>query len=91
MEFLGSMGNRVSKKMSRDLSRSYTEEEVAVTLKQIHPSKAPGPDGMPPLFYQKYWHIVGPKVFKVVLEMLNSGQIPSALNYTFITLIPKIK
>lgn len=55
MEFLESMGSRVTKEMNGDLSRWYTVEEVVTTLKQMHPSKAPGsPDGMPPLFYKKY-------------------------------------
>ena len=28
--------------------------------------KSPGPDGLPPLFYKKYWHIVGNAVIKAV-------------------------
>ncbi|XP_074313486.1 uncharacterized protein LOC141648659 [Silene latifolia] len=36
------------------------EEEVLEALNQMHPLKAPGPDGMNGLFYQTYWHIVGP-------------------------------
>lgn len=75
--------------MKSGLSRCYTAEEVYVALKKMQPSKALGPNGMPPLFYQKYFHIVGPKVTKVVLEALNTGHIPSILNHTIITLIPK--
>lgn len=50
MEFLESMGSWVTKEMNGDLSRCYTVEEVVTALKQMHPSKAPGSDGMPPLF-----------------------------------------
>ncbi|KAL0014213.1 hypothetical protein SO802_001282 [Lithocarpus litseifolius] len=55
------------------------------------PLKAPGPDGMPPLFYQNFWSLVGDDVSKTILSMLNSATIPHPLNHTFITLIPKIK
>ena len=55
------------------------------------PLKAPGPDGLRPLFYQKFWPSIGEDVSKVVLNCLNSGSIPSSINRTFITLIPKVK
>ena len=55
------------------------------------PLKAPGPDGMPPLFYQNFWELVRGDVTHDVLGFLNSGSLPNSLNHTFITLIPKIK
>ena len=51
---------------------------------------APGPDGMSPIFYKSFWHIVGKDVTEVVLNALNSGFVPDSLNSTFVTLIPKI-
>ncbi|XP_041017950.1 uncharacterized protein LOC121260172 [Juglans microcarpa x Juglans regia] len=74
--------------MNTDLTKIYTAEEVSVALQQMHPTKAPGPDGMSPVFYQKYWHIVGNSVTSAVLQSLNSG---SELNHTLISLIPKKK
>ena len=44
---------------------------------------------MSAFFYQKYWHIVGPKVTFAVLEILNSGYMLKKINYTYIALIPK--
>ncbi|PNX64854.1 hypothetical protein L195_g054234, partial [Trifolium pratense] len=38
--------------------KEYTKEEVKEAIHQMHPIKAPGPDGLPALFFQKYWHIV---------------------------------
>ena len=58
-------------------------------LKQMAPLKAPGPDGMPPLFYQHFWGVVDNDVTSSVLSWLNSGTLPYPLNHTFVTLIPK--
>lgn len=40
--------------MNALLSHKFMEWEVQTTLKQMAPLKAPGPKGMPPLFYQNY-------------------------------------
>ena len=53
--------------------------------------KAPGPDGMPAIFYKKCWHIVGERVIKEVLQVLNGGEMPAGWNDTNIILIPKVK
>lgn len=80
---------RVTAEMNRELGKPYTGEEVAEALKQMHPSKAPGPDGMNPFFFQNYWNIVGPAVIDCVLAILNGASIPSFLNHTNVVLIPK--
>lgn len=54
------------------------------------PTKAPGPDGLPPLFYQKYWSIVGDDVVSLCLGFLNGSTGIEALNHTLIALIPKV-
>ena len=45
---------------------------------------------LPPLFYQHFWSTVNHDVTSSILSWLNSGTIPSPLNHTFITLVPKI-
>ena len=54
------------------------------------PLKAPGPDGMPPLFYQHFWSMMQHDVTSAILSWLNSGILPEPINHTLITLIPKI-
>lgn len=61
MDLLVGLPHRLSTNMCVKISRDFKAEEVNVALKQMHPNKAPQPDGMPPLFYQWYWYIVGPQ------------------------------
>ncbi|GMP88074.1 hypothetical protein CsSME_00040189 [Camellia sinensis var. sinensis] len=53
--------------------------------------KAPGPDGYIAGFYQTYWATVGQSVSEAVLGFLNSSNLFTPLNQTFICLIPKTK
>ena len=55
------------------------------------PLTAPGPNGISPIFYKSFCHIVGEDVMAVVLKVLNSGVVPESLNSTFIAHIPKMK
>ena len=64
---------------------------MEAALQQMAPLKASGPDGMSPLFFQNYWDLVKGDITTTVLNYLNSGLLPSSLNHTFVTLIPKVK
>ncbi|XP_042965942.1 uncharacterized protein LOC122299620 [Carya illinoinensis] len=81
--------SKVTSRMNEELKKPFTAAEVNLALSQMHPTKAPGPDGMPPLFYQKYWSTIGSSVSEAVLESLNTGVFPKELNHSFICLIPK--
>lgn len=54
------------------LLRPYTKEDIFTTLSQMHPCKAPGPDGMHAIFYQRFWHIIGDEVFSFVSNILHN-------------------
>ena len=54
--------------MNEDLLSDFRVEEVQQALKQMHPTKSPGPDGMSSIFFQRYWDIVGPHVVDCVLN-----------------------
>ncbi|MCH99156.1 endonuclease/exonuclease/phosphatase family protein, partial [Trifolium medium] len=66
-----------------------TREELKEALFQMHPDKAPGPDGFNPAFYQHFWDLCGSDVFEAATEWLERGYFPSSLNETNICLIPK--
>ncbi|XP_074313724.1 uncharacterized protein LOC141648916 [Silene latifolia] len=90
-ELLIGVKNRVTLDMNESFKAEYKGDEVFEALQQMHPLKAPGPDGMNALFYQTYWHIVGPSVTRLVLRILNGSESPGIINSTHIVLIPKKK
>ena len=77
--------------MNTQLSQEFMEWEVQAALKQMAPLKSLGPDGMPSLFYQHYWDLVGGDEINSILSFLNTATLPEPLNHAFLTLIPKIK
>ncbi|XP_075654781.1 uncharacterized protein LOC142624945 [Castanea sativa] len=66
---------KVSQAMNEWLVRPFVECEVNGALKQMYPLKAPGPNGMPPLFFQHFWSTCGTVVTKTVLDFLNFDDI----------------
>lgn len=66
--------------MNDVLPAAYREEEVYIALSRMHPIKAPGPNGMCPMFFQTYWHIVGRSVSGTIIDILRGAQIASKLN-----------
>ena len=79
----------ITNEMNALLCQKFEVHEVEVALQQMAPLKAPGPDRMPPLFYQHFWGTVSHDVTSSILTWLNSGTLPQSINHTFITLIPK--
>ena len=77
--------------MNRMLNMPFQDLEVYSALKQMYPLKSPGPDGMPPLFFQHFWPTIGNTVTKMVLDFLNFGSAPPKFNDTYVVLIPKNK
>lgn len=75
--------------MNSRLSLPYRKQEVERAIKEMFPTKAPGPNGFPSLLYQKFWNIVGPKTIASCLEVLNNKSSIQGWNETTIVLIPK--
>jgi hypothetical protein len=69
----------------------FTEEEVKNALESIGDLKAPGPDGLPSVFYKNFWDVVGEQLTREVLHVLNGGGMPEGWNETTIALIPKVE
>ena len=76
--------------MNQELVAPFERAEADTALKQMDSLRAPGPDEMPPLFFQHFWSAIGDEVVEAALTCLNTGLIPPSINRTFITLIPKV-
>ena len=92
-ECLKAVAPKVTLEMSKVLLWRYDVDEIMIkaTLFQMGPTKAPNPNGMNILFFQKFWLIVGDNVAFVVLSFLNFGILEDDINYMNTVLIPKVK
>ena len=83
----------VSEKVSLDINDSLTrapsDDEIKKAFFDINPDKAPGPDGMTSLFFQKLWGITAGEIFRSVKEFFSADILDARLNQTNICLIPK--
>lgn len=82
---------KVTPQMNDFLMADFNAEEVKQALDGIGDLKAPGADGLPAIFYKKYWQLVGDKVVQEVLHILRGGSMPEGWNDTIVVLIPKVK
>jgi hypothetical protein len=82
---------RVQDDMKDHLSESFTKEEFYSAITDMKGMAAPGPDGLPAIFYHNFWDVIGVEVTEAVLDALNKNGDPSQYNSTHICLIPKIK
>lgn len=73
------------------MNNPFSKEDIEMVVKGMGPYKAPGPDGVHAMFYQKYWDIVGQDTMRICLRILNEGENVGPLNKTLISLIPKVK
>lgn len=87
LEVVDSISPRVTEQMNQDLLADVSVEEVRAALFQMHPSKVPGPDGLSPIFFQKFWDVVG----KDVVEAVRAFSLLRQLCFTNVVLIPKVK
>ena len=79
------LGNEEASTLCANLSRL----EVKEGLGSLKPLKAPSPNGIHARFFQAYWQQVGTSVVNEVFKVFQSSTMPSHLNETLITLIPK--
>lgn len=79
----------VKDSMNQLLNTTSSMVEVYKAIFSTDKSKSPGHNGMSPLFYRKYWHIVGKDVYNVVDDFFQNVRLNVVANHIFLTLIPK--
>lgn len=57
-EYLQHILRKISEAENNELTRTIEEKEVADVVCDLHPNKAPGPDGSPISFYKNNWTII---------------------------------
>lgn len=72
------------------LTSPFSEEEFRQAAFSMHPDKSPGPDGLNPGFFQKFWPLIGREIFEASCSWLEEGSFPPNLNDTNIALIAKV-
>lgn len=75
--------------MNAALTKIPSDDEIKKAGFDIHPEKAPGPDGMTGLFYQQFWPTMAKDICLMVKEFFTNDAFDSRLNRTNICLIPK--
>jgi hypothetical protein len=82
---------RVSQEENDSLALTFSEEELDGLVKDMKTNTAPGPDGLPVIFYKTFW----PLVKQGILHILNDfvlGRIDIVrLNFGILSLIPKVQ
>lgn len=81
---------KVTESMNTHLTRLVSDSEIKQAAFSVKGSSAPGEDGLTGLFYQKFWHIVGPSLTQEIKEFFRSAIIPNGWNHTQLSLLPKI-
>lgn len=80
----------VTDDMNRSLLSPITDAEVERAAFDMGPHKAPGPDGLNGLFFQKHWSVVKAEVIELVRNFFQDAVFPNGINTTHIALIPKV-
>lgn len=79
----------VTSEQNSKLVEELNFDEFTLAVKQMHPDKASGPDGLNPAFFQNFWALLGHEVFNYCKRWLDDCIFPAELNNTNIVLIPK--
>jgi hypothetical protein len=80
----------VSDEMNLKLLALFSDEEIERVLFQMGPTKAPGPDGLPALFFQRHWAELKGAMVSAVRDFLAGKEVPVDFNDTILVLIPKV-
>ena len=88
-EALRYVTTKVTPSMNAALVRPPSDTEIMKAVEEINPDKAPGPDGMTSLFYQRFWEVTSKDVISMVKDFFSSDSFDPRLNQTNICLIPK--
>lgn len=82
--------SQLVKEENKMLTAPFTEEEIKEAVFSCYAEGAPGPDGLPFLFYQKFWDIVKADIINMFLDFHKGELDIYRLNFALVTLVPKV-
>ncbi|CAH9084787.1 unnamed protein product [Cuscuta epithymum] len=74
---------------NKKLIGDFSDNEFKEALSEMHSDKAPGPDGLNPAFYKRFWELCGRNISIACRTWLAEGTLPASMGETNIVLIPK--
>jgi hypothetical protein len=82
---------RIANGENRALELTFTPQELDEVLLSMKPDSAPGPDGLPVLFFKRFWGILRGHILSLLNDFVLGRVDVARLNFGIITLIPKVK
>jgi hypothetical protein len=87
---LETVSKKVTWDMNEQLLKPCTFEEVSEAVGHMADFKALGPYGLLAEFFRDSWNSTGQEVYSIVTDFFLTGRLEEEVNFTFISLIPKI-
>ncbi|XP_062103860.1 uncharacterized protein LOC133814975 [Humulus lupulus] len=72
------------------LLKPFSSKEIRAAFFGIHITKSPGPDGFGSGFFKELWQDIGKEVCSAIVQSFSTGQFPSELHETTLSLVPKV-
>lgn len=72
------------------IDSDFINHEIETAIKNLKPSKAPGPDGFSGHYYRKYLDLLVPHLFSFFNNLKKVSLLPSHENVAFTHVIPKL-
>ena len=88
---LSTVPNLIQEDINLKLMEEVTQQEIKDVVDQMHPDKAPGPDGFTTRFFQHCWEIIKSDLTKMIRKSQASNKLGVSTNSAFLALIPKEK
>jgi hypothetical protein len=79
----------ISAEHNEQLLAPFQIREFKEALFTMNSDKAPGPDGLNPAFFKRFWSLCGMELFHAGTAWLEQGSFPEQIMATNIVLIPK--